>query len=68
MFYSLHFSFIMFNYVYVYVYAPGIECRCAWRPDHLLCGARHGCWELSSGSLQKHCVLLTAEPSLQAPF
>ena len=40
-----------------------------WVPDLITDGCEPpcGCWELNSGPLEEHSVLLTTEPSLQPP-
>ena len=38
-----------------------------WASDHITDGCEPpcGCWELNSGPLEEHTVLLTSKPSLQ---
>jgi hypothetical protein len=64
---SIFFFKILFIY-YTYSVLPAYILASQKRtPDLIMhgCEPPSGCWELNSGPLEEHPVLLTAEPSLQ---
>ena len=62
----------IFKKIYLFIYYMCVHCSCpqtqqkrASDPITDGCEPPCGCWDLNSGPLEEHSVLLTTEPSLQ---
>jgi hypothetical protein len=63
---------IYFFKIYLFIYYMKVHCSCLQTHQKKatdlitdVCEPPCGCWDLNSGPLEEHLVLLTAEPSLQ---